>query len=80
MVEVFVGESDSFGGKTTVEVTVENDRIIQIDITDINDTKAVSANAERKIPQRIIEAQSTEVEGQFATVVYLKEELEKIAV
>lgn len=63
MKEVFVGRSESFGGKTTVAVTVEDGEILQIDITDMNDTKAVSANAERKIPQRIIAAQSTEIDA-----------------
>lgn len=53
----YTGTGDGFGGKITVSVTVEEDRITDIDVVEHSETQGVGTIALEKIPQQIIDAQ-----------------------
>ena len=50
------------GGQLTVEVTVENEKITAVSITEIHDTAGIFESAVEQMPPRIIQAQSTDVD------------------
>ena len=59
----FIGEADSFGGPVKVKVTMDGDKIAKIEVLSHSDTPGVCNAAYDTVPQRIIDAQSAEVEG-----------------
>lgn len=58
----YEGTSHGFEGKTKVLVIVEGGLISGVEVKEINDTEAVSHNAVKMIPQRIIAAQTTDID------------------
>jgi len=58
----YIGESDSFGGKMKVKVTMDGDKIAKIEVLEHADTAGVSDPAINELPKAILAAQSTEVD------------------
>ena len=50
------------GGDITVEVAVTEDSILSVTVTAVNDTPGICEPAVEKMPVRIAEAQSTDVD------------------
>lgn len=59
---VFVGQANSFGGPLAVEVVVVDGKINSVEITKHSDSPGFSDPAITGIPQRIVEANSTQVD------------------
>ena len=59
---VYTGTGTGMGGQLTVEVTVENEKITAVSITEIHDTAGIFESAVEQMPQRIIQAQSIDVD------------------
>lgn len=57
-----IGTGKGIGGLLTVKVTMDGDKMVAIDIISHNETVGISDGAMQKIPQRILETQSTEVD------------------
>lgn len=58
----YIGEADGFGGPIKVKVTMDGDKIANIEVLSHGETAGVSDPAFNTIPQAIIDAQSTEVD------------------
>ncbi len=59
----YIGEADGFGGKVKVKVTVDGAKITKIDVLEHAETAGVSDPAFEKLPQAIVDAQSTDLDA-----------------
>ena len=57
-----IGTGKGIGGLLTVKVTMDGDKMVAIDIISHNETVGISDGAMQKIPRRILETQSTEID------------------
>lgn len=58
----YIGQADGFGGPVKVKVTMDGDKIANIEVLSHNETAGVSNPAFENIPKAIIDAQSTKVD------------------
>lgn len=58
----YIGEADGFGGPIKVKVTMDGDKIANIEVLNHAETAGIADPAFNTIPQAIIDAQSTEVD------------------
>ncbi len=58
----YQGEGQGFGGKTRVEVEVKDGRLVEVRIVEHNDTAGISDVAMERIPQKMVEEQSVDVD------------------
>lgn len=58
----YIGEADGFGGPVKVKVTMDGDKIANVEVLSHNETAGISNPAFETIPKAIIDAQSTEVD------------------
>lgn len=59
----YIGEADGFGGPIKVKVTMDGDKIANIEVLSHGETAGVSDPAFKTIPEAIIKAQSTSVDA-----------------
>ncbi len=60
----YIGESaNGYGGKVKVKVTVDGAKITKIEVLEHSETPGVSDEALKTLPQAIIDAQSTKIDG-----------------
>jgi len=59
----YTASGKGMGGDVTVSVTVDSDKITAIEVTEHDETPGISDPAIADIPNKIIEAQSTEIDG-----------------
>ena len=59
----YIGESNGFGGPVKVKVTMDGDKIANIEVLSHTETAGVSDPAFETIPAAILNAQSTEVDA-----------------
>lgn len=59
----YTGTAKSVGGPLSVEVEVTEDAIVSITVTECNDSEGVGTTAAELLPDRIVEAQSTNIDG-----------------
>ncbi len=59
----YIGEADGFGGKVKVKVTVDGAKITNIEVLEHAETAGISDPAFEKLPQAIIDAQGTDIDG-----------------
>lgn len=60
---VYTGESKGFGGTITAKVTIQNGSITAIDVTGDDENEGLGSVAIEKIPGRVVEAQTLEVDS-----------------
>lgn len=60
--EKLTGSADGMGGTLKVEVTVEGDKIKNVEVTEHKETPDISDPALNEIPGKIVEANSTDVD------------------
>lgn len=60
---VYTGEAQGFGGKVTVTVTVDANAIVSVEAVGADETAGIGSNAVDQLPAKIVEAQSTQVDG-----------------
>lgn len=60
---VYTGQGNGFRGTMTVQIEISNQQIVSIEVLDTNDDAKWFNRANSVIPGRIIEAQSTDVNG-----------------
>lgn len=58
----YTGSGKGFKGNTVLEVTVKNEKIVAIKVVSYKDQKRWFERAEAKVPNSIIEKQSTDVD------------------
>lgn len=58
----YIGEADGFGGKIVAEVTIAGGAITEIKVTGDNETEGLGSVAVEKLPGKIVEVQSLEVD------------------
>lgn len=58
----YIGEAEGFGGTIKVKVTMDGDKIANIEVLSHGETAGIADPAFNTIPQAIIDAQSTEVD------------------
>jgi len=58
----FIGVDKGIGGPLKVKVTMENDKIVQVEVVYHNETRGMSSNAIKLIPEDIVKKQSTDVD------------------
>ena len=58
----YIGEADGFGGKIVAEVTIAGGAITDIKVTGDYETEGLGSVAVEKLPEKILEAQSLEVD------------------
>lgn len=58
----FTGSAEGHNDQLTLDVTVENGEISQIDVTEHSETEGISDPAFEQVPEQIIESNSTDVE------------------
>lgn len=61
--EILTGKAEGFGGEVTVNVTVNGDDIVSVEAMGENETQGIGSNAIEKLPDKIVQADSTDVEG-----------------
>ncbi|WEV43571.1 FAD-binding protein [Lactobacillus sp. ESL0684] len=59
----YTGTAQGHNAKITVAVTLEDEKISQVEVTDEHETALLSANALKIIPQKIVDNQSTTVDA-----------------
>ena len=59
----YTASAEGYGGDVTVEVKFDSDSILSVTILDQNETERVSDRALEEIPERIVEAQTSEVDA-----------------
>ena len=59
----YTGEAQGFGGTITATVTVEGGKITAVELVGDAETAGIGSTAIEQLPEKIIEAQSTEVDG-----------------
>nr|WP_300093985.1 FMN-binding protein [Sedimentibacter sp.] len=57
------GTAKGFGGDVTVTVTVDGDDILTVEAVGADETPGIGSNAIEQLPAKIVEADSTEVDG-----------------
>lgn len=78
-VEKKVGEGQGFHGPIKVEVTLTDGKITAVEVLEHSETAGVSDPAIEQIPQRIIEAQSAEVDAVSGATMTSKGIMEAVA-
>ena len=68
----YIGEADGFGGPVKVKVTMDGDKIANIEVLSHGETAGVSDPAFKTVPDAIIAAQSTEVDAAAGATVSSK--------
>ncbi len=68
----YIGEAEGFGGPVKVKVTMDGDKIANIEVLSHNETAGVSNAAFETIPDAIIAAQSTQVDAASGATVSSK--------
>ena len=63
MAETVSASADGFGGKVTVTMTIEDDKITEVVAEGANETAGIGSNAIEQLPGKILEAQSADVEA-----------------
>ncbi len=58
----YTGTADGFGGEIKAEVTIEGGKITDVKVTGDSETEGIGSVAVEKIPGRVLEAQSLEVD------------------
>ncbi|MDO5022200.1 MAG: FMN-binding protein [Eubacteriales bacterium] len=61
--EELTGEADGFGGPVTVTITKDGDQITDVKIVGDSETAGIGTNAIDELPQLIIDANGTDVDG-----------------
>lgn len=61
--EVLTGRAAGMMGDVAVEVTVEDGKIISVAVTEQNETPGIGSMAVEQLPEKIVEAQSADVDG-----------------
>ena len=61
--DVYQGTAEGYGGDLELEVTLENDEIIDIEILSHSETEGFAEDALEEVPSSIIETQSTDVDA-----------------
>lgn len=61
--KTLTGTAQGFGGDVTVTVTVNGDDITDIKAVGDSETDGIGSNAIEQLPQAIVEANSTDVDG-----------------
>lgn len=61
--DVLTGTARGYGGDVTVTVTVDGDDITSVEAVGENETQGVGSKAIEELPERITDADSTDVEG-----------------
>lgn len=56
------GTAQGFGGEVSVTVTMDGDKIANVEATGANETQGIGTNAIEQLPAKIVEANSTEVD------------------
>ncbi len=56
------GTAQGFGGEVSVAVTMDGDKIVNVEATGENETQGIGSNAIEQLPGKIVEANSTEVD------------------
>jgi len=59
----YIGVGKGYGGDIKVKVTMDGDKIAKIDVLEHAETPGISDAAFQKLPQAIIDAQSTEIDA-----------------
>ena len=59
----YIGESEGFGGKMKVKVTMDGDKIAKIEVLEHGETAGISDPAFEQIPAAIIANQTTEIDA-----------------
>ena len=59
----YTASAEGYGGDVTVEVKFDSESILSVTILDQNETERVSDRALEEIPERIVEAQTSEVDA-----------------
>ncbi len=59
----YTGEADGFGGKLVVEVVLSADKIDSVTVTEQSETESVGGKILESLPQAIVDAQSTQIDG-----------------
>ncbi len=59
----YTGTAAGFGGDVTAEVTIANGAITEVKLTGDNETQGVGSNAIEQLPEKIVEAQSPDVDA-----------------
>lgn len=57
------GTAKGFGGDVTVTVVVDGDDIVSVEAVGGSETNGIGSNAIEQLPAKIVEADSTEVDG-----------------
>ncbi len=57
------GTAEGFGGEVSVTVTMDGDKIVNVEATGSNETQGIGSNAIEQLPAKIVEANSTEVDA-----------------
>ncbi len=57
------GKAKGFGGDVTVTITVDGDDILTVEAVGADETPGIGSNALEQLPAKIVEADSTEVDG-----------------
>ncbi len=60
---VYTGRAAGYGGELTVEVTLENDKITAVTVTDHVETDGIGTNAIDALPSAMVEANSFDVDS-----------------
>ncbi len=60
--ETFTGTANGFGGEVSVSVLMDGDKIVSVIATGANETSGIGSNAIDKLPAKIVEANSTDVD------------------
>ncbi len=61
--EELKGSAQGYGGEVTVTVTVDGDDIVSVEAVGEKETQGVGSNAIEQLPDKIEDADSTDVEG-----------------
>lgn len=56
------GKGDGFGGEINVSVTLEDDKIVSVEVSGPQETEGIGSKAIEELPQRIIEKNSADVD------------------
>ncbi len=59
----FVGEGTGMGGSVKVKITVEDGKMTAVEVIEQNETVGIGDKAVAELPEKILEAQSADVEG-----------------
>lgn len=65
----YMGTADGFGGELEVEVVVEEGAISSVEVTDNDETPEYAETALTSVPEAIVEANSTDVDGESGATV-----------